>query len=185
MTKETLHDARDRLWVLAAPPEMLTKLGWEMSTLFDALKLKDVRVASYFALNGCLTAWHMTDWLLAAIENENRWEDAKRVLEATTRKEVQKAVSKVPALAACRQVANATKHVFLSDKQSYEHGYKARHEPLPSEQGKAQHELWIETPNWDQEIVWTLMRAYEWWAVTLREFGYTVEPNAPIVSFRS
>lgn len=185
MTNGTRHDARDRLWALATPPDMLTKLGWEMSTLFDALKQKDVRVAAYFALNGCLTAWHMTDWLLTALESENRLGDAKRVLQAATRREVQEAVLKVPALAACRQIANATKHVFLSDSQSYEPGYKARHEPLLSDQGKAKHELWIVTPDGDQEIVWSLMRAYEWWAVTLREFGYTVEPNAPIVSFRT
>lgn len=185
MTNVTRHDARDRLWALATPPEMLAKLGWEMSTLFDALKLKDVRVATYFALNGCLTAWHITDWLLAAIESENRWEDAKRVLSATTSNEVREAVLKVPALAACRQIANATKHVLLSDRKSYEPGYKARYEPVSSERGEAQHELWIETPDWDQEIVWTLYRAYEWWATTLRAFGYPVEPDGPIVSFRT
>lgn len=67
------HDARDRLWAVATPPDMLAKLGWEMSTLFDALKQNDVRVAAYFALNGCLTAWHITDWLVRALDTKVVW----------------------------------------------------------------------------------------------------------------
>jgi len=179
MTKGILHDARDRLWAVATPPDMLAKLGWEMSTLFDALKMKDVRVAAYFALNGCLTAYHMTDWLQAALDSEERWRDAQHVLNATT---VREAVLKVPVLVACHQIANATKHVFLSDAKSYKPGYKASHEPRLAEQDEAQHGLCIETPEGREEIVWALYRAYEWWAATLRSLGYTVEPNAPIVS---
>ena len=182
MTKGTLHDARDRLWAVATPPDMLTKLGWEMSTLFDALKQKDVRVAAYFALNGCLTACHMTDWVLAALDSEGRWGDAQRVLNATTRSEFLEVVVNVPALAACHQVANAAKHVFLSDTRSYRSGYNASHEPLPPDQDGPQHGLWIDTPHGEEEIVWTLYRAYEWWADTLRSLGYTVESNAPVVS---
>ncbi|TAL82390.1 MAG: hypothetical protein EPN74_17530 [Rhodanobacter sp.] len=179
MTKGTLHDARDRLWAVATPPDMLMKLGWEMSTLFDALKLKDDRVAAYFALNGCLTAYHMTDWLQAALDSEELWRDTKHVLNATT---VREAALKVPALAACHQIANAAKHVFLSDAKSYKPGYRASHEPRMAEQGEARHEFFIETPEGKEEIVWTLYRAYEWWAATLRSLGYTVESNAPIVS---
>jgi hypothetical protein len=158
---------------------MLTKLGWELSTLFDALKMKDARVAAYFALNGCLTAYHMSDWLQAALDSGGRQRDVQHVLNAKTVKE---AALKVSALAACHQIANATKHVFLSDTQSYKPGYNASHEPYLAEQGEAQHGLFIETPEGREEIVWTLYRAYEWWAATLRSFGYTVEPNAPIVS---
>jgi hypothetical protein len=180
MTKGAPHDARDRIWSIATPPDMLTKLGWEMSTLFDALKHKDIRVGAYFALNGCLTAWHMYDWLAAALDSEERWNDAHRALNVSSRSELANIVLAQPALAACHQVANATKHVFLD--RTYKPGYQATHETLPIDETGARHGLLIETPDGVEEIVWVLYRAYLWWADTLRSLGYCVEPDAPIIS---
>ncbi|MEO8998034.1 MAG: hypothetical protein ABI227_00175 [Rhodanobacter sp.] len=159
---------------------MLTKLGWEMSTLLDALKHSDMRVGTYFALNGCLTAWHMCDWLATALDNENRWGDARQAMKVSTRDELIHAVLAQPPLAICHQIANATKHVFLD--RGYKPGYQATYAKLPVDEMGRQHGLFIETPDGVEEIVWVLYRGYLWWASTLKSLGYSVEPDAPIIS---
>lgn len=163
---------------------MLTKLGWEMSTLFDAQKHKDSRVGAYFALNGCLTAWHIFDWLAADLDERRAWLQAHTQLKVSDRKQLAKMILAYPALATCHQVANATKHVFLNT--AYKPGYKVGHEPRDETTNLgARHAFLIETPNGTEEIVWVLYNAYLWWASTLRSLGYTVEPDAPITGVNS
>lgn len=183
MKPEGGNDARDRLWTMEGPPDMLRKLGWEFSTLFDAQKHPDVRVAAYFALNACITAVHITDWLIAALNREQRWSDAERILNADNPDAVWKAVLAFSPLATCHQVANAGKHVVLRDK-SYRPGYSANadKEHLPAERDEERRALYMTTPDGEEEIVWTLYRAYEWWVKILTDFGYSIKADAPIVT---
>jgi hypothetical protein len=91
---------------LSTPTEYLDKLEWEFHQLMTASVATD-RELSYHAMNLAMTGWHMTDWT---------YEHSRAPLKARfgTKPRFQDWIKEQSRLlAACRDVATASKHMTV------------------------------------------------------------------------
>jgi hypothetical protein len=96
--------------------DLLLKLEWEIEGLKNApTDLPDE--FTYRAFNGFVTAWHLADWVWKGMTEQQRktlrleWKCPKMNAEGQFAAELQK---KSRALAICRQIATASKHVEVT-----------------------------------------------------------------------
>ena len=92
---------------LSSPSEYLDKLEWEFERMMTAGSATD-RELSYHAMNLAMTAWHMTDWTYDHLSEsvKSRFATQPRFQDWV------KSQSRV--LAACRDVATASKHMKVT-----------------------------------------------------------------------
>jgi hypothetical protein len=74
---QDLPQAPDKVFMLATPAHMLTKLHWELYQLRKSLTEKFEHIGhthapSYCAFNCAVTAWHLADWTWKAAAAEQR-----------------------------------------------------------------------------------------------------------------
>lgn len=93
---------------------LLNKLGWEIRAIHEHPH-DGITERIYRSINCALTAWHLTDWLWMLSSEEQR----KSLCEITEvqkydTKEFHVAIQKwCPAIALCRQIATAAKHLDI------------------------------------------------------------------------
>lgn len=126
MAKPQRRDGRDRTLGTLTLEDMLAKLRWEVGEFhrLAAVQIDDRNLpARYMAQNAASTAWHMTDWLAAELEDRSLWA-AFSVLadrEIKSKSELGAFLRGSYALLACQQIAFAVKHMRI-DENAYEDG---------------------------------------------------------------
>jgi hypothetical protein len=117
------HDSKDpgRLaFALRGCRDLLEKLRCETGSL-NTIERHDVMGRAYIAFNCAVTAWHMTDWAWAELNQKQREEVQKLAktsfdLVPTNPKPLQKYVRcSSHALKLCELIANGSKHCVLRD----------------------------------------------------------------------
>lgn len=120
---QDLPEAPDKVFMLATPAHMLTKLHWELCQLRKSLTEKPEHIGhthapSYCAFNFAVTAWHLADWTWKAAAGEQRGHILKCLnIESSGHddkdfRKFQTAVrDRSRAIHICQQVANGSKHI--------------------------------------------------------------------------
>ena len=113
-----VSEGHDKTFGINGPGDLLKKLEWEIQALRNTPK-SDLTGLCYHAFNGVVTAWHMGDWVWAALNQDqraslqaehginNRGEFLYWVRQTSQR------------LAICREIATASKH-FTVDQSPRE-----------------------------------------------------------------
>jgi hypothetical protein len=122
---QDLPQAPDKVFMLATPAHMLTKLHWELCQLRKYLTEKPEHIGhthapSYCAFNFAVTAWHLADWTWKAAAGEQRGHILKCLnIESSGHddkdfRRFQAAVrDRSRAIHICQQVANGSKHRII------------------------------------------------------------------------
>lgn len=98
---------------LNTPSELLYKLKNDVDRLRQA---RSSDAARYAAFDCAVTAWHLTDWVLHAIDDDahlrltGHKKDAKDGISGF----MEKNAERLPCLTYCRQFANSVKHVVIT-----------------------------------------------------------------------
>lgn len=115
--KRPNEDGRDKLFAFVSPLDVLLKLRWEHVQFFRALHPPEaLDEARYHALNACVTAYQLCDWVAFFIEKEIGWEVAAQRLGASPlahKGHLQEWFWRQGPLVACQQIALAYKHVDI------------------------------------------------------------------------
>lgn len=97
------------------PRDLLAKLRYDIERLRCARSSDD---AKYAAFDCAVDAWHMTDWVLAAVDSERHHQlcgEVRLAPQAAVRFAEQQA-ERLPILKYCREIANGVKHFELRPK---------------------------------------------------------------------
>jgi hypothetical protein len=111
---------------LTHPAEYLDKLEWEFERLMKAGRI-DAREMSYHAMNLIVTGWHMTDWIYPHLPEQEKLKFPK------SGKFQESIRSGSRTIAACRDVATATKHMTISSRPEPRIGTVAIPKFVPSD----------------------------------------------------
>ncbi len=113
-----VREGHDKTFGINNSSDLLRKLKWEIQELRNAPK-SDLRGLCYHAFNGVVTAWHMGDWVWAALTNAHR-ASLKNKYGINNRGDfLHWARETNQALAICREIATASKH-FAVDQSPTE-----------------------------------------------------------------
>lgn len=97
------------------PRDLLAKLEYDIGRLRSARSTDDVK---YAAFDCAVDAWHMTDWVLAAVDDQRHLElcgEVRLHAQAAVRFS-EKQAERLPILKFCRDIANGVKHFALRPK---------------------------------------------------------------------
>jgi hypothetical protein len=118
------------VFALATPQHMLTKLGWEIGSLRDALssgrnELWGPLISAYHAYNCAVTSWHLVDWTWCSADAGLRASIGRRYrfdVPALERKGLERFADSIAsdcrALHICRVIANGSKHMKVGKPDS-------------------------------------------------------------------
>ena len=107
-----VREGHDKTFGINDSSDLLRKLEWEIQALRNASKA-DLTALCYHAFNGVVTAWHMGDWVWAALTEDQRalLKDKDNI---NNRGEFQYWVRQTNReLAICREIATASKHFAI------------------------------------------------------------------------
>jgi hypothetical protein len=146
---QDLPQPPEKVFMLATPAHMLTKLHWELHQLRKSLTEKPEYIGythapSYCAFNFAVTAWHLADWSWKAAGAEQR----AHILECLNIKrgshdhkdfgDFQAAVrDRSRAIHICQQVANGSKHMTVTRHPDPDVQAEMRWESQPARAGTA------------------------------------------------
>jgi hypothetical protein len=145
---QDLPQAPDKVFMLATPAHMLTKLHWELYQLKKSLTEKPEHIGhthapSYCAFNYAVTAWHLADWtwkaalpgqrahILAGLNIKGSGHDGKDFskFQAALR-------GKSRSLHICQQLANGSKYTTITHYHDPDVQAKMQWETEPAHVGK-------------------------------------------------
>lgn len=107
-----VREGHDKTFGINDSSDLLRKLEWEIQALRNASKA-DLTVLCYHAFNAVVTAWHMGDWVWAALTEDKRalLKDKDNI---NNRGEFRYWVRQTSQeLAICREIATASKHFAI------------------------------------------------------------------------
>lgn len=107
--------SRSQTFALEDCRDLLRKLEWELAGL-KAERSADLDALAFRTFNTAVTAWHLSDWVYESMTSDQRHEiEAEWGLPEDNRAAFQNAVrERCRALAVCRAVATASKHVEVT-----------------------------------------------------------------------
>lgn len=176
---------------LQAPSDMLGKLEWEITAMHRYLDEGDFRGPSICALNACITAWHLGDWVARTLDEVRRWDVAERYFgrSMSTLFDLQAEMRTSEDLVACQQIAAAAKHKHI-DENVYRAGFFGAEffdfyyaEPVGSEEPRRIIPIRAlevsfpidgddpDAPRRKKSVALVLDDAYQWWASALHGMG--------------
>lgn len=137
-------EAPDKVFMLATPAHMLSKLHWELYRLKKSLTEKPefighIHAPSYCAFNFAVTAWALADWTWQSASAEER-KYIFECLRIKSRPEHDKAFGKFQeavreksrAIHICQQIANGSKHMKIDRNPDPDVQAKMRWETEPA-----------------------------------------------------
>lgn len=168
-------DAVRPAFALRGCRDLLEKLRYETGSL-NTTERFDVTGRAYIAFNCALTAWHMTDWVWAELDQDQRERIQKcagtnfKLVETCAKPLQEFARCRSPALKLCELIANGSKHRVLrnpdprvstkmTDGEGADYG-----NPVVIEDGK---ETWVGD---------VLCQAALWWGTFLTDWNVAKEP---------
>jgi hypothetical protein len=171
----SLSDRERLAFALRGCRDLLEKLRDETGSL-TTVERHDVTGRAYIAFNCAVTAWHMTDWVWAELDQSQREKIQKlagtncALVETNPRPLQTYARGNSDALKLCELVANGSKHCFLikgnqdvctamTDGEGIDYG-----NPVVNVDGK---EMWF------GKVLW---QAVCWWQVFLANWHVAEEP---------
>lgn len=117
------------VFAISTPHHLFLKLAWEVVELGKALNPEANKfprqIAAYHAYNCAITAWHLADWTWQAASADQKNDICKRLEFSqvaddgkTLTRFYDVLTARCPAMRACREIANGSKHMKLrkSDK---------------------------------------------------------------------
>jgi hypothetical protein len=170
----TNTNAVDRTWWLAGPVGVYHKFSWEFGQAYDLLNdQQDLTPAAYQAMNACITAWSLVDWICADMDEHNAWGQVNTMAGVKDSASFRQKARSFRELSACQQIANAAKHRSLG--KGYQPGYSVHDELIPCEEdGKLSfmRRMTVRFPGGEFDIRILLHEVYIWWSRSLVELGY-------------
>jgi hypothetical protein len=113
----TMNAQTNRTFVLTEPLDLFFKLEWEYDEL-RRFNITENRIEkSYVALNAAVTAWHLTDWFCARMEQEHF-----KKLSAATGRHIdnntvfRNFVKEDKTISMCEQIAVSVKHLQIDER---------------------------------------------------------------------
>ncbi len=107
-----VREGHDKTFGINDSSDLLRKLEWEIQALRNASKA-DLTVLCYHAFNAVVTAWHMGDWVWAAL-TEGQRASLKDKHDINDRGSFRYWVRQTnQELAICREIATASKHFAI------------------------------------------------------------------------
>lgn len=176
----------DKVFWLASPAHMLSKLGWEIGQLRKALERERYGVndvAAYHAFNCSVTAWHLADWIWEASPPQHRKYILKQLGTTASAREnlglFQTSIrEKCQSIHICRQLAIGAKHMTVNSHPDPKVRAELLWESVQSGENEDESSLinCCRLVIWDGEIqrspVNVFEDAFHFWERCLREWGF-------------
>lgn len=170
--KRGQSDGRDKIFLFNGPIDAYLKLQWEHLEFFRALHPpEDLQKARFHAINACMSAWHLCDWVAVYIRDKLGWDTASALMKVTlaNKGDLQKWFRGQGALVACQQIALAYKHVDI-DAIAFRTDVRSREGRKPEARGRA-YEFVVSTERGDFDLVHVLSVALLVWGDTFTALG--------------
>ena len=108
-----VKEGNDKTFGIDNSGDLLRKLEWDIKSLQSASK-SDLTTLCYHAFNGVVTAWHMGDWVWAALTKEQK-ASLKHRHKIAQHSDFRYWIRQTnQELAICREIATASKHFSIS-----------------------------------------------------------------------
>lgn len=167
-------NAVDRTWWLDGPVGVYHKFCWEFGQAYDALNdQQDLTPAAYHAMNACITAWSLVDWICADMDEHDAWATVVNTAGAKDAEQFRKKALSCRELVACQQIANAAKHRSLG--RGYQPGYSVHDELTPCDtDGRLTYirAMSVRLHGGQFDIRILLHEVFKWWERVLVELRY-------------